>query len=221
MTPGDRGVVAGTFVVIGVLGFCLWHRQSAIRRGWVFPGDVDCLCPHPTPDGARRYARRNTLEYQPMEVGALEGDWEGSRSQPLTLFAWPDEAAERNEFLLAIPPLGRLILSHDRNGEVDWTEGSTADRPPFDWSLLAFAQQASRRPLVLRPLRFLEPAPCLWSLAHRRRGAAGGRGFGRNLSHPIRSSFIRYYWLHSSTTPPESRPGCRLGSGMRVCHYQK
>jgi hypothetical protein len=146
---------------------------------------------------------------------------ETGRSQPLTLFAWPDEAAERNEFLLAIPPLGRLILSHDRNGEVDWTEGSTADRPPFDWSLLAFAQQASRRPLVLRPLRFLEPAPCLWSLAHRRRGAAGGRGFGRNLSHPIRSSFIRYYWLHSSTTPPESRPGCRLGIGMRVCHYQK
>jgi cytochrome bd ubiquinol oxidase subunit I len=45
---------------------------------------------------------------------------ETGRSQPLTLFAWPDEAAERNEFLLAIPPLGRLILSHDRNGEVDW-----------------------------------------------------------------------------------------------------
>lgn len=38
--------------------------------------------------------------------------------QPLTLFAWPDMAAERNDYALDIPKLGSLILTHEWDGLV-------------------------------------------------------------------------------------------------------
>ena len=62
---------------------------------------------------------RNTLAYQPIKVAAMEGDWETQRGQPLVLFAWPDMAAQRNVYEVAIPKLGSLILTHSWNGVVD------------------------------------------------------------------------------------------------------
>jgi cytochrome bd ubiquinol oxidase subunit I len=60
----------------------------------------------------------NTLHHQPAKVAALEGDWETSNAQPLVLFGMPNMQAERNDFEVAIPHLGSLILTHDWNGEV-------------------------------------------------------------------------------------------------------
>ena len=73
----------------------------------------------------------NTLEHQPAKVAAMEGLWETQRRVPASLFAWPDEAAERTRFELAIPALGSFYLTHDWNGEVKGLkEWPRADRPP-------------------------------------------------------------------------------------------
>ena len=60
----------------------------------------------------------NTLEYQPAKVAALEAHWETDRGFPLILFAIPDPKAEKNNYELAIPGLGSLVLTHDWNGEI-------------------------------------------------------------------------------------------------------
>ena len=73
----------------------------------------------------------NTLQYQPMKVAAMEGDWETRAGQPLVLFGIPNAATERNDYQLAIPKLGSLILTHDPNGEVKGLKSvPAADRPP-------------------------------------------------------------------------------------------
>ena len=81
----------------------------------------------------------NTLQYQPIKVAAMEGDWETRRGQPLVLFAWPDETAERNDYEVAIPKLGSLILTHDWDGEVAGLKAvPPEDRPPVPVVFFAF-----------------------------------------------------------------------------------
>jgi cytochrome bd ubiquinol oxidase subunit I len=81
----------------------------------------------------------NTLEHQPVKVAAMEANWDTMRGMPLLLFAWPDEAAERNRFEIGIPRVGSIILTHDANGEVrglkDWKR---EDRPPVAIPFFSF-----------------------------------------------------------------------------------
>ncbi len=66
----------------------------------------------------------NTLEYQPAKLAAIEAIWDTHGRVPLNLFAIPDEKAETDRDVIAIPDLGSLILTHDPNGIVrglkDW-----------------------------------------------------------------------------------------------------
>jgi len=72
----------------------------------------------------------NTLKYQPAKVAALEAHWETGREVPLILFAVPDPKAETNDYELAVPKLGSLILTHDWNGEVQGLKSfPPEDRP--------------------------------------------------------------------------------------------
>jgi cytochrome d ubiquinol oxidase subunit I len=81
----------------------------------------------------------NTLEYQPTKLAAIEAHWNTSSRVALNLFAIPDEEAETNRYVVAVPVLGSLILSHDPNGTVrglkDWRPG---DRPPVAIPFFAF-----------------------------------------------------------------------------------
>jgi cytochrome d ubiquinol oxidase subunit I len=81
----------------------------------------------------------NTLEHQPAKLAAMEANWETQARMPLLLFAWPDEAAERNRLEVGVPALGSLILRHDANGVVrglkDW---KAEDRPPVAIPFFAF-----------------------------------------------------------------------------------
>jgi cytochrome d ubiquinol oxidase subunit I len=61
---------------------------------------------------------QNTRRYQPMKLAAIEALWDTGRSVPLTLFAWPDQAAATNLWAVDIPHLGSLILTHSWNGEI-------------------------------------------------------------------------------------------------------
>ncbi|MPT22295.1 MAG: cytochrome ubiquinol oxidase subunit I, partial [Starkeya sp.] len=57
----------------------------------------------------------NTLKHQPAKIAAIEAHWQnepGASGVPLVLFAWPNEAEERNDYQIAIPHLGSLILTH-------------------------------------------------------------------------------------------------------------
>ena len=68
--------------------------------------------------------------HQPMKIAAMEGLWETTAGAPLLVFAWPDMAAERNHFEIAIPKLASLILQHDPEGTVlGLKEVAPADRP--------------------------------------------------------------------------------------------
>jgi cytochrome d ubiquinol oxidase subunit I len=68
----------------------------------------------------------------------MEGDWQTRRGQHLVLFAWPDVANERNDYELAVPELGSLILTHDWNGLVPGlTSVSPQERPPVPYVFFA------------------------------------------------------------------------------------
>jgi cytochrome bd ubiquinol oxidase subunit I len=81
----------------------------------------------------------NTLEYQPTKLAAIEAHWNTDSRVALNLFAIPDEKAETNRYVLSIPVLGSLILTHDPNGIVrglkDWPAD---DRPPVAIPFFAF-----------------------------------------------------------------------------------
>lgn len=132
--------ITGTFVVIGVCGFYLWRRQHLdfAKTGlsiamWL----ALVLVPLQLVLGDMH--GRNTLEYQPIKVAAMEGDWETRQGQPLVLFAWPDETTERNDYTLEIPKLGSEILTHDWNGKVEGLKAvAPSERPPVPYVFFAF-----------------------------------------------------------------------------------
>jgi cytochrome d ubiquinol oxidase subunit I len=66
----------------------------------------------------------NTLEHQPAKLAAIEAIWDTHAHVPLNLFAIPDEKAETDRYVIAIPDLGSLILTHNPDGVVhglkDW-----------------------------------------------------------------------------------------------------
>ena len=76
----------------------------------------------------------NTLEHQPIKVAAMEGHWHGGApgaGVPLVLFGVPDQQAERNDFELALPHVGSLILTHSWSGEIEPLSAvAPEDRPP-------------------------------------------------------------------------------------------
>lgn len=73
---------------------------------------------------------RNTLEWQPVKIAAIEGNWETGRGVPLILFAIPDMEQEKNLYEVSIPKLGSLILTHEWDGEVPGMKSWPAeDRP--------------------------------------------------------------------------------------------
>ncbi|HEX7968887.1 MAG TPA: cytochrome ubiquinol oxidase subunit I [Stellaceae bacterium] len=124
--------MTGTFVVIGVSGFYLWQRRHPdfARAGFsialwiaavltpvqIFLGDQHGL---------------NTLEYQPVKLAAIEAIWDTERRVPLTLFAWPDIAHERNDYVVDVPKLGSLILTHSWDGEVRGLKEVPPDQRPY------------------------------------------------------------------------------------------
>lgn len=74
----------------------------------------------------------NTLKYQSAKIAAIEGHWENvpGKASPLVLFGWPDMAAEKNHFEVAIPTLGSLILRHSLTEQIPALKDfAVEDRP--------------------------------------------------------------------------------------------
>lgn len=84
----------------------------------------------------------NAREHQPTKVAAMEAHWrsEGEgHGVPLVVFAIPNQRAERNDYEIAIPKLGSLILTHTLDGEIQPLTAVPADeRPPVAPVFYAF-----------------------------------------------------------------------------------
>lgn len=132
--------IAGTFVVIGVCGFYLWRRRhDEFARAGLSVALWIALVLVPLQGVLGDLHGRNSFQYQPIKVAAMEGDWQTRRGQHLVLFAWPDVANARNKYELAVPQLGSLILTHDWNGLVPGlTSVPPQERPPVPYVFFAF-----------------------------------------------------------------------------------
>jgi cytochrome d ubiquinol oxidase subunit I len=84
----------------------------------------------------------NALEHQPIKVAAMEGHWRhepAGEGVPLVLFAVPNEQTERNDYEIALPRLGSVILTHTLDGEIEpLTSVPASERPPVKPVFYAF-----------------------------------------------------------------------------------
>ena len=81
----------------------------------------------------------NTRQYQPAKLAGIEALWNTGSELPLTLFALPDQSAERNNYAIEVPYLGSLILTHSLDGTVRGLKEFPADqRPPVAIVFFAF-----------------------------------------------------------------------------------
>jgi len=73
-------------------------------------------------------------DHQPVKLAAIEGHWEADAPGPvpLVLFAIPNEKEERNDFEIAVPYLGSLLLTHSLTGSYPGLKAvPPEDRPPL------------------------------------------------------------------------------------------
>lgn len=81
----------------------------------------------------------NTLKYQPAKITAMEAHWDTQARAPLILFAIPDAKKEVNYYVVQVPLLGSLILTHDVNGIVPGLKEWPAEqRPPITLPFFSF-----------------------------------------------------------------------------------
>src|SRR5688500_6173259 len=105
-------------------------------------------------------------EHQPVKLAAIEGHWhaEGEgEGVPLVLFALPNQDEARNDYEIAIPRLGSLVLTHSWDGEIQpLTAVPASERPPVAPVFWAFRIMVGLGTLML--------VLTLWSLWAWRRG---------------------------------------------------
>ena len=107
----------------------------------------------------------NTLEYQPVKVLAMEGDYDPSPDgAPLVLFGFPDSTSGRVDAEIALPHLGSLILRHGLSAPLPGLKDFPRDQwPPVPVVFWSFR--------VMVALGFAMLGLGLWSLLARWRGA--------------------------------------------------
>ena len=99
---------------------------------------------------------------QPAKLAALEGIWDSGSNVPWTVFAIPDEDAQRNDFALDIPHAGSLILTHSWSGAVK----GLRDFPRDDQPPVAIPFYAFRIMVALGVLMVLVAWYGLWKWRH-------------------------------------------------------
>ena len=84
---------------------------------------------------------RDVARYQPAKLAAIEGKWEaGSEGPvPLVLFAFPDEAEERNRYEISVPHLASVIVTRSWEGGFPGLKDFPVnERPPVDLPFYTF-----------------------------------------------------------------------------------
>jgi len=127
----------------------------------------------------------NVGKHQPVKLAAMEAHWhEDPGGVPFVLFAVPNEAEERNDYEIAIPQLGSVILTHSLDGQIQpLTAVPASERPPVKPVFYAF-----RVMVGLGVLMLLLAFASLW--AWRRGRLFESRWLLRGWSWMIPSGFI-------------------------------
>jgi cytochrome d ubiquinol oxidase subunit I len=80
-----------------------------------------------------------TEREQPAKIAAIEAHWDSDEVAPLELFAWPDPATETDDYSVALPHVGSLIITHDWDGKFTGLKSfAPQDRPPVAPVFFAF-----------------------------------------------------------------------------------
>ena len=81
----------------------------------------------------------DVAKYQPVKLAAIEAHWENDGPVPFVVFAIPNEAEERNDFQIAIPHGGSLLITRTLDGQFPaLKEFAEEDRPPLILPFFAF-----------------------------------------------------------------------------------
>ncbi len=81
----------------------------------------------------------NTFEYQPRKIAAIEGHYETVSRAPLILFGIPDSKEQKMNYVVEIPVLGSLILTHSVDGVIQGMKVWPRDeQPPMGIVFFAF-----------------------------------------------------------------------------------
>jgi cytochrome d ubiquinol oxidase subunit I len=115
----------------------------------------------------------NTLEHQPEKIAAVEAIWKTGKGVPLVLFAIPNEKTKSNDYEIAVPKLGSLVLKHDVDAEVKGLD-AFEDHPPVAPVFFAFRAMVGVGVLMIGMSWFAAwyvfrrsqiPRTLLWALA--------------------------------------------------------
>ena len=120
------------FVVIGVASFQILRGMKSEATVVMLKMGVLFICVMAPLQLLLGHAHGvNVHHQQPIKLAAMEGDWETHRGAPLILFALPDQAGEKNDYELAIPELGSLVVAHSLDAEIKGLkEWSATEWPP-------------------------------------------------------------------------------------------
>ena len=124
--------VSASMVIMGICSYYLYTKQHlVIARSNFKTVWVALLALIPLQMFLGHDVGRVMYEYQPMKIAAIEGIWHTGPGQPTLLFAWPNQAQERNDYSIGIPKMGSFLLTGDWNASIQGlTSVPKADRPP-------------------------------------------------------------------------------------------
>jgi cytochrome d ubiquinol oxidase subunit I len=95
----------------------------------------------------------NVGEHQPTKLAAIEAHWHDEApgaGVPLVVFALPNQQAERNDYEVAVPRLGSVVLTHSWNGTIrPLTAVPREERPPVAPVFFAFRAMVGLGVLML------------------------------------------------------------------------
>jgi cytochrome d ubiquinol oxidase subunit I len=112
-------IAATAFVIMGVSsGYLLQGRHPTFARLGLRVSLYASLVALPLQLLSGDLHGLNTAEYQPVKLAAIEGLWNTTKGAPLVVLALPDAVTEQNRFVVEVPHLASLIITHDLNGEI-------------------------------------------------------------------------------------------------------
>ena len=131
------------FVVAGVSAGYVWRREHAdAARKMLRMAVLFAAITVPTQIFVGDLHGLEVGKYQPTKLAAIESHWEAGApgaGVPLVLFAWPNPQAERNDYEVALPRIGSLILTHSWAGEIrPLTAVPREERPPVAPAFFSF-----------------------------------------------------------------------------------
>ena len=83
----------------------------------------------------------DVAHYQPVKLAAIEAHWENHENEgvPFVLFGVPNAQTEQNDYEVAIPNVGSLLIEHSLNGQFPGLKDfPKEDRPPLVLPFFAF-----------------------------------------------------------------------------------